>query len=75
MASPTGVTITEEGKFVSSEELAFIDLATIKIATNDFSDSNKLGKGGFGTVYKVILCPMVLILNEFSIDSQDNTCI
>jgi hypothetical protein len=53
LAIPTGVTITEEGELISSEELPFIDLATIKIATDDFSDSNKLGQGGFGTVYKV----------------------
>ncbi|KAG6394044.1 hypothetical protein SASPL_144621 [Salvia splendens] len=26
--------------------------STIKAATNDFSDHNKLGQGGFGTVYK-----------------------
>ena len=29
------------------------DLATIKAATNDFSDENKVGVGGFGDVYKV----------------------
>ncbi|KAM1766242.1 hypothetical protein ACFX11_005275 [Malus domestica] len=55
LASPTGVTITEEGMFIISEELAFMDLAAIKIATNDFSDLNKLGQGGFGTVYKGLL--------------------
>uniref|UniRef100_A0A803LKW5 non-specific serine/threonine protein kinase n=1 Tax=Chenopodium quinoa TaxID=63459 RepID=A0A803LKW5_CHEQI len=27
-------------------------LDTIRVATNDFSDSNKLGRGGFGIVYK-----------------------
>jgi hypothetical protein len=26
---------------------------TIRVATNDFSDSNKLGQGGFGVVYRV----------------------
>ena len=29
------------------------DFDTIKLATDDFSDSNKLGQGGFGAVYKV----------------------
>ncbi|KAL2330233.1 hypothetical protein Fmac_017814 [Flemingia macrophylla] len=32
------------------ESLQF-DLDTIQLATNNFSDSNKLGEGGFGTVY------------------------
>ncbi|KAG6528962.1 hypothetical protein ZIOFF_011154 [Zingiber officinale] len=32
--------------------LASYDLYTIKATTNDFSDENKLGEGGFGVVYK-----------------------
>ena len=31
------------------------DLATIQAATNKFSDDNKLGGGGFGEVYKVLV--------------------
>jgi hypothetical protein len=38
---------------ISSESLQF-DFATIRVATNNFSDANKLGQGGFGAVYKVI---------------------
>lgn len=37
------------------ESLQF-DLATIIAATNRFSDQNKIGKGGFGEVYKVSKC-------------------
>jgi len=37
---------------ITTEQLQF-GFNTILIATNDFSDSNKLGKGGFGFVYKV----------------------
>ena len=36
-------------------EVPFFTLATIVIATNNFSSSNKLGEGGFGLVYKVTL--------------------
>ena len=54
LASPRGVAITQEGELVSSEELLFLNLATIKAATDDFSETNKLGQGGFGAVYKVI---------------------
>uniref|UniRef100_A0A7N2LUP2 non-specific serine/threonine protein kinase n=1 Tax=Quercus lobata TaxID=97700 RepID=A0A7N2LUP2_QUELO len=52
LASPTAVAVTREGELVISEELPFIDLATIRSATDEFSDSNKLGQGRFGTVYK-----------------------
>lgn len=36
-------------------ELPMFDLFTITKATDNFSDGNKLGEGGFGPVYKVIL--------------------
>ena len=60
LANPRGVTITEEGQFVSSEDLPFMDLDTIEAATGNFSDSNKLGQGGFGAVYKVS-CKVALL--------------
>jgi len=34
-------------------ELPFFNISTILSATNDFSNYNKLGEGGFGPVYKV----------------------
>ncbi|KAL4394121.1 hypothetical protein AHAS_Ahas02G0120300 [Arachis hypogaea] len=43
---------TEDMKIV--ESLQF-NLECIRDATNDFSDANKLGQGGFGVVYKGIL--------------------
>ena len=36
-------------------ELPIFDLTTIVKTTGDFSLSNKLGEGGFGTVYTVIM--------------------
>ncbi|XP_062082933.1 G-type lectin S-receptor-like serine/threonine-protein kinase SD1-1 isoform X2 [Humulus lupulus] len=36
-------------------ELPLFDLHTINTATNNFSESNKLGEGGFGPVYKGVL--------------------
>jgi hypothetical protein len=34
-------------------EVPYFDFETIVMATNDFSDANKLGRGGYGPVYKV----------------------
>ncbi|XP_027362520.1 cysteine-rich receptor-like protein kinase 10 [Abrus precatorius] len=55
LASPKNVAITKEGDLISSDELLFMTLAPIKAATDDFSDTNKLGQGGFGAVYKGVL--------------------
>nr|CAD1837477.1 unnamed protein product [Ananas comosus var. bracteatus] len=40
---------------IISVESLLLNLATIKAATNNFSEENKLGEGGFGRVYKGIL--------------------
>ncbi|RVX07997.1 Cysteine-rich receptor-like protein kinase 10 [Vitis vinifera] len=42
-------------KSLNSQEFLFIDLATIHEATDNFSELNKLGQGGFGPVYKGVL--------------------
>ena len=36
------------------QELPLFDLVTVASATNNFSDRNMIGKGGFGFVYKVM---------------------
>ncbi|GKV53072.1 hypothetical protein SLEP1_g59620 [Rubroshorea leprosula] len=41
-----------ENEIESVESLQY-DFSTIRAATNNFSDENKLGQGGFGAVYKV----------------------
>lgn len=42
-----------EGKPGHGPELPLINFESIVVATNNFSDSHKLGQGGFGKVYKV----------------------
>ncbi|KAF5943349.1 hypothetical protein HYC85_017426 [Camellia sinensis] len=39
---------------LNSQNFPFVDLSTLSAATDNFSDSNKLGQGGFGPVYKIL---------------------
>eukprot|EP00261_Vitis_vinifera_P017328 XP_010646959.1 PREDICTED: cysteine-rich receptor-like protein kinase 25 [Vitis vinifera] len=54
---PTGKTKFREGNMQArgeedSGEMYYFNLTTILTATNNFSEANKLGQGGFGPVYK-----------------------
>jgi hypothetical protein len=43
---------TKSGDIQSVDSLLY-NLSTLRAATDNFSESNKLGEGGFGAVYKV----------------------
>ncbi|GLU23196.1 hypothetical protein SLE2022_392200 [Rubroshorea leprosula] len=45
------VETAEADEMIKAESLQF-ELATVRAATNNFCDENKLGQGGFGVVYK-----------------------
>ena len=47
---------TELRKITRAQCLIF-DLPALQEATDNFSDNNKLGEGGYGIVYKVRLAP------------------
>lgn len=44
----------EEFDTTRNSNLPFFDLSTMAAATDNFSIANKLGQGGFGSVYKVV---------------------
>ncbi|KAL9231096.1 hypothetical protein vseg_006359 [Gypsophila vaccaria] len=46
-SSPMG----NKDDFMTAESLQY-ELATLQVATNNFSNENKIGRGGFGVVYK-----------------------
>ena len=51
--------LTEDDEIISVESLQF-NFNTIKVATNNFSNGNTLGRGGFGDVYKVkYICKLI----------------
>lgn len=44
----------EAGDEIESAESLQFAFSTIRDATEDFPEKNKLGQGGFGAVYKVV---------------------
>jgi len=50
--------LIDTGQFKEEDEkdidVPYFDLDSILVATDNFSDANKLGEGGYGPVYKVI---------------------
>ena len=45
---------SEAADRIQSEESLQFAFSTIRDATEDFSEKNRLGQGGFGAVYKVV---------------------
>ena len=55
---------------IQSMESLQCDLSIIRVATNDFSEANKLGQGGFGVVYKEIVYYNIMD-DKYTIISQN----
>lgn len=43
-----------EAEDMEAVDSMMIDVSTLRAATGDFDESNKLGEGGFGAVYKAL---------------------
>ncbi|KAL8249222.1 hypothetical protein R6Q59_006090 [Mikania micrantha] len=52
---PPSEDLQTETMDIGTVESLHFDFNTMKAVTNDFSEENKLGRGGFGTVYKGML--------------------
>lgn len=46
---------------ITDVESILFDLSTLRSATANFSEENKLGQGGFGSVFKVKAAPLSVI--------------
>ena len=51
---PLNSKLIERSKKKEVDQLPLFSFSSVSTATNTFSDTNKLGEGGFGPVYKVI---------------------
>lgn len=53
-------------------ELKFFELHDLKAATNNFSPDNKLGEGGFGPVFKVLLLQPEYLIHKYALTPKEN---
>jgi serine/threonine protein kinase len=56
------MTDTTNPEDIHSIDSLIIDISTLRAATANFDEDNKLGEGGFGSVYKV---PIIFIIKFF----------
>ena len=56
-----------EEKDIEGIEVPCYTYASILAATDNFSDSNKLGRGGYGPVYKVIGSVHLIFITNLAI--------
>jgi hypothetical protein len=54
------MTDTTNPEDIQSIDSLIIDVSTLRAATENFAEANKLGEGGFGSVYKVQYNPYIL---------------
>ncbi|CAA7037130.1 unnamed protein product [Microthlaspi erraticum] len=59
------------GDDITTVESLQLEYRTIQAATNDFSESNKIGQGGFGEVYKVLY----ITINLINLHAPEVVCI
>ena len=55
----------EDADEISSAESLQFDFDTIRVATDEFSEANKLGQGGFGSVYRVRIHQNINIYHQW----------
>ncbi|AES98412.2 cysteine-rich receptor-kinase-like protein [Medicago truncatula] len=64
------ISVPSENDEIRNFESLQFNFDTVKVATNDFSDSNKLGEGGFGAVYQGTLSNgQVIAVKRLSMNS------
>ena len=56
--------LTDQESKKENLELPLFDLPTIATATNNFSNTNMIGAGGFGYVYKVIYAILCIRITQ-----------